>query len=308
MRHLGLAIGLLFLLSACTSTNLDVIRGSSAQSIPQRVELTNVPFFPQQARYCGPAALAMVLAWSGLDVTQEEIGEQTYTPGLEGTLRSAVLGAARRNGRLAAQVDSLDGILREVAAGHPVVVFQNLALSWFPQWHFAVVIGYDLEAGEIILHSGENPRRVTKLETFARTWDRGEQWALVVLPPEQLPASVDLPEILRAGAGLERAEQPKAAASTYANALTRWPASLAAGMGLGNARYAMQDFAGAGNAFEAAADRHPNDPAPWNNLAYALARQGYLDDAVDAAREAVLRGKGDPAYSDTLLEILSLDG
>lgn len=303
MRRPALAIALLFLLGACAGINLDT--AGTADTIPRQVELTNVPFYPQQARYCGPAALAMVLAWSGLSVTQEEIAEQTYSPGREGTLRSDVLGAARRNGRLAAQVTSMDAILREVAAGHPVLVFQNLALSWFPQWHFAVVIGYDLEAGEIILHSGENPRRVTKLATFARTWQRGDQWALVVLPPDQMPVSADLPEILQAAAGLERADQPAAAASTYANALARWPASLAAGMGLGNARYAMQDFDGAGAAFHAATVSHPDDPAPWNNLAYARARQGRLDAAIEAAQEAVLRGRGNPAYSNTLREILA---
>ncbi len=303
MRRPGLAFALLFLLSACAGINVN--SGATTDAIPRQVELTNVPFFPQQAHYCGPAALAMVLAWSGLSVTQDEIAEQTYSPGREGTLRSDVLGAARRNGRLAAQVTSMDAILREVAAGHPVLVFQNLALSWFPQWHFAVVIGYDLEAGEIILHSGENPRRVTKLATFARTWQRGDQWALVVLPPDQLPASVDLPEILQAAAGLERADQPAAAAHAYSNALARWPASLAAGMGLGNARYAMRDFDGAGAAFHAATLNHPDNPAPWNNLAYARARQGRQDAAIEAAQEAVLRGRGDPAYSNTLREILA---
>lgn len=306
MRRHAFAVALVLFLSACAGIAPD--SPPLTLAAPRHVELTDVPFFPQQAHYCGPAALAMVLAWSGLDVTQQEIAAQTYTPGREGTLRSDILGAARRNGRLAAQVDSLDGILREVAAGNPVLVFQNLALSWFPQWHFAVVIGYDLDAGEIILHSGTNPRRVTRLATFARTWQRGEQWALVVLPPDQLPVGAGLPAVLEAAAGLERAARPTDAAAAYASILTRWPASLAAGMGLGNARYALRDYAGAGDAFAAAAARHPGEPAPWNNLAYARARQGRLDEATEAARTAVLHGNGNPVYSDTLEEILSLDG
>lgn len=305
MGRLALIFGL-FLLTACASGGA-ALRQTAATDLPVRVELTDVPFFPQQAHYCGPAALAMALSWSGLPVTQEEIAEQTYTPGREGTLRSAVLGAARRNGRLAVQIDTLDGILREVAAGHPVIVFQNLAFSWFPQWHFAVVIGYDLAAGEVVLHSGEDPRRVTPIATFARTWDRGEQWAVVVLPPDQLPAGGDVIDVLEAGAGLERADHPDAAALAYANVLTRWPDSLAAYMGLGNVRYSQRDFAAAAAAFTAAIDRHPDQPAPWNNLAYALAGQGRIDDAVTAAGEAIIRGNGNPAYSETLADILALD-
>ncbi len=302
----ALVLGL-FLLAACAN-NAATLRATGTSELPVQVELTDVPFFPQQDHYCGPAALAMALAWSGLSVTQEEIAVQTYTPGREGTLRSAVLGAARRNGRLAVQIESLDAILQEVAAGHPVIVFQNLALSWFPQWHFAVVIGYDLAAGEIILHSGEDPRRVTPIGTFARTWSRGEQWAIVVLPPDQLPTAADLVDVLKASAGLERANQVGAAALAYTNVLYRWPDSLAAHMGLGNVRYRQADYAGAVAAFTAAIDHHPDQPAPWNNLAYALVGQGRIDDAVAAAGEAIIRGGGDATYSETLADILALDG
>ena len=302
----ALVVGLLFL-AACAGTP-PTPTVTAGNDLPVRAELTDVPFYPQQAHYCGPAALAMALTWSGLSVTQDEVAAQTYTPGREGTLRSAVLGAARRNGRLAVQVDTLDGILREVAAGHPVIVFQNLALSWFPQWHFAVVIGYDLEAGDVILHSGEDPRRVTPIDTFARTWARGEQWALVVLPPDRLPAAAELPAVLEAGAGLERVNQTGAAALAYTNIIARWPDSLAAHMGLGNVRYGQADYVGAARAYITAIEHHPDEPAPWNNLAYALAGQGRVDDAVAAAGEAVVRGRGDPAYAATLAEILAIDG
>ena len=133
--------------------------------LPVRAELTEVPFFPQEKYYCGPAALATVLAWSGLPVTQESIAPAVYTPGREGKLRGAVISAARRNGRLAVPVTRLDDMLSEIAAGHPVMVFQNLALDWVPLWHFAVAVGYDLEARELYLRSGLQERRVTVMDT-----------------------------------------------------------------------------------------------------------------------------------------------
>jgi hypothetical protein len=38
--------------------------------------------------------------------------------------------------------------LREVAAGNPVLVLQNLSFAWAPVWHYAVVMGYDADAAQ----------------------------------------------------------------------------------------------------------------------------------------------------------------
>src|SRR2546422_3737218 len=46
-----------------------------------------------------------------------------------------------RSGQLAVPVTTLSDLLAEVAAGHPVLVFQNLGLHWIPRWHFAVAVG-----------------------------------------------------------------------------------------------------------------------------------------------------------------------
>ncbi len=35
-----------------------------AEHVPDRIEIADVPFFPQEAYQCGPAAMAMVLNWS----------------------------------------------------------------------------------------------------------------------------------------------------------------------------------------------------------------------------------------------------
>lgn len=294
-------------LAACATPRQSLPTPSSlaASGVPVRAELTDVPFFPQEAHFCGPAALAMALAWSGLPVTQADVADQVFTPGRGGTLRSDVLAAARRNGRIAVPLTRLDDILAEIAAGHPVIVFQNLAVEWFPQWHFAVAIGYDLERGQIILHSGRQIRRVTPLKTFARTWERGERWALVVLPPGDLPSSAGQDPILQAAAGLERVGRHGDATTAYAAILDRWPDSIGGYVGLGNARYALGDMTGAAAALRAAIGDHPQLPMLWNNLAYVLAEQDRLDDAIAAAEEAVLRSGNAAPYRATLNELLA---
>jgi hypothetical protein len=144
----------------------------------------------------------MVPSWSGLPTTQEDIAKQVYTPTRQGTLRKDILAAARRNGRLAFRVDSLSALITEIANGHPVVVFQNLAFNWYPRWHYAVAFGYDLAANNLLLRSGSEARREIDLATIERTWRRGSYWALAVLPPEKLPATVGVTAALDAAANI----------------------------------------------------------------------------------------------------------
>ncbi len=251
-------------LAACAAP-VDVAR--RAGDVPPRATVPGVTLIEQEAFHCGPAALAMVMQWQGLDVTQGAIAARSFTPEARGTYLADMLGAARRQGRLAVPVRGWDGLMGEVAAGNPVIVFQNLSLPVAPLWHYAVVTGYDLEAGEVTLHSGRLARTVMDLGTFARTWERGESWALAVLPPDRLPATATEGEVLRAAAALEAAGRPGAAARAYTAGAGRWPGGWLWWFGVGNARYAAGDPAGAAAAFRRARDLAPEIPEIRQNLA-----------------------------------------
>ncbi len=305
-RRLGvvaLAVGL----AACAATQTEQLLEQPGD-LPPQAEIAEVPFFPQERYHCGPAALAMVLAWSGLPVTAEDLVSQVYTPGREGTLRSDILSGSRRNGRLAVEVRQLEALLAEIAAGHPVLVFQNLGLDVLPQWHFAVAIGYDLRGPTLILHSGTEARRSVALATFERTWQRGDFWALAVLAPDQIPVSAGQREVVGAAAGLERAGQLSEAETAYTTALARWPESHDALMGLGNTRFARRNAVGAEVAYRRAIELRPESAAAWNNLAYALKALGRQSEAISAVQRAV--ALGDPQstrYRDSLEDILDQD-
>ena len=114
-----------------------------SEHLPVSHELDSVPFYPQEAYQCGPASLSMALTWSGIQANPETITPEVFTPSRKGSLQSAMIGAARRHGRLAYLITGPDSMFKEVAAGHPVIVLQNLGLSWYPVWHYAVVVGYD---------------------------------------------------------------------------------------------------------------------------------------------------------------------
>jgi tetratricopeptide (TPR) repeat protein len=266
--------------------------------------IDSVPFFAQKTHQCGPAALAMALSWSGVAVKPEEVLASVYSPARQGSLQSALIAASRRKGRLAYPITGIDPLLAETAAGHPVIVLQNLGFSWFPRWHYAVVVGYDLTAREIILHTGDTPYRPLPLRTFMNTWARSEYWGLLVLPPDVLPVEAKKDAHLAAVLGLEKAGQWDAAATGYQTVLRRWPDELTALIGLGNSYHAQARLADAESVFRRAATLHPTSGTALNNLAQVLWEQGREEEALDAAKRAVsLGGPFVEVYRQTLDDI-----
>ena len=277
---------------------------SSRSDLPERVMVPSVPFYPQEAYHCGPTALAMLLSWSHSDFTLQELVSEVYIPERRGSLQPELMSAARRRNRLAYPIQGMNALLQELAAGHPVVVLQNLGLSWVPRWHYAVPIGYDLNKGTITLHSGNIEAREIKWSLFVRTWRRADYWGLVVLPPNDLPASADERSYIKAVLGLEQAGQWEGAASAYAAALQRWPYSLGAIIGLGNSRYEIGDLVGAEQAFRKATKTHSQSGEAFNNLAHVLADLDRYSEALEMARCAIaLGGPRESIYIQTLCEI-----
>jgi hypothetical protein len=274
--------------------------------VPTSVELDTVPFYPQDAYQCGPATLAMALTWSGPAITPEELKDQVYTPSRKGSLQIAMVSATRRHGKIAYQINGPEALFPEIAAGHPVIILQNLGLSWLPVWHYAVVIGYDVSQKDIILRSGTTKRKVLPYFLFEKTWARSHYWGLIVLQPNQIPVSAKENEFLNAVVGLEKADQYQAALTGYRTALTRWPNSLNSLMGLGYSHYKLGDLKGAENAFREATESHPLSAPAYNNLAHVLIEQGHKQEALAAAQKAVALGGPLKLESEkTLLEIRS---
>jgi hypothetical protein len=279
----------------------------SLSELPGSVEILSVPFYPQEAYQCGPAAMAMVLQWTKTNVSPQDLIPKVFMPAKKGSLQPALISAARRYNRLAYPIKGVEALFKELVAGHPVIVLQNLGLQWFPKWHYSVPIGYNLTKGIVILHSGKEARRRMSMTLFMRTWKRADYWGLVVLPSGQLPASADEQSYVRAALGLEQASQFKGAAAAYSAALERWHSSLGALMGLGNSRYALGDLIGAEQAFRHAVEVHPQSGASFNNLAHVLAEQGRYAEALQMAIRAVnIGGVNKTLYLRTLQEIRAI--
>ena len=275
----------LLMLAACASQTPALLR--SPQSLPPRAELVDTPYFAQDMHQCGPASLAMVLGAAGFGATPETLQDQVYIPSRQGSLQEEMLAAARRQGAFAIRVKPrLDALLTEVASGRPVVILQNLGLSWLPRWHYAVVIGYDLPRREILLRSGPNAREAMPLKTFEHTWARSNYWGMLALPPGQMPAEANPGEVASALAALEKYAKPEPMLQAYQRALERWPEQLVLQMGAGNSAYQTGDLSQAEAIFRSMAEQHPLNAAALNNLAAVLQAQDRLAEALPIAERA----------------------
>lgn len=261
--------------------------------LPARAELSATPFFPQDRHQCGPASLATALNVAGHAADPKLLEPWLYLPEREGALQAEMMAAARRQGALALPAPSdLPGLFSEVAAGRPVVVLQNLGLAWSPRWHYAVVIGYDLPAAQVILRSGVTRREVMALRTFDRTWARSGRWGMMVSPAGSLPVTAAQPDVEQALAALEKFSSPAAMITHYQTAARRWPDSLLLQVGLGNMYARAQQLEAAEQAFRSAAERHPRSAVALNNLASVLQSRGKSDEALRAADRAVEAAAG----------------
>lgn len=294
------------LLAGCAAPpQLAALEAGWPAGLPARVHLSGVPFHAQAGdTLCGPATLAMVAQAAGAEVTPAQLTPQVYLPGRQGALQTEMLATARRQGLVAYPlVPRLDVLLRELAAGAPVLVLQNLSLPIAPQWHYAVAVGYDREASVIELHSGTTERLRMPLATFERTWARSGHWAVRVTAPGTLPATAQADAWAEAVAPLERSDR-RAARRAWQAALQRWPDHRIALLGLGNTAYALGDRPAARQAYEAAVQAHPDFADAWNNLAQVRLEQGDRAGARLAARRAVaLGGPRADAYGALLATI-----
>ena len=201
---------------------------------------------------------------------------------------------------------ALAALLAEIAAGYPVLVLQNLGLNWLPQWHYAVVVGYDLTAAEVVLRSGTTRRWQTSRAVFERTWARANYWARVIVPAGQIPRTAEPLRYLPAVFDLQQTNQAAAAFAAYQAATRRWPAEPRVWLTFGNAAYARQDFDEAAMAFAKVTQIQPGNISGWNNLAYALAKMGCPGQARLAAACALSKAPADANLRASEAEIKQL--
>ena len=273
-----------FLLTACAS------RGENLKaefSISPEEILLNVPFIAQTDYHCGSASLAMVVNNLGNKITSDELSQMVYTPGSSGTFQNDLISATRRLGLIAIPINNIRQIFNEINNKNPILVFQNLGLSWMPRWHYAVVVGYDLRRNEIVLHSGNSKNFRLNIRTFEKTWNRVQNWGLLIVKAGSIPQSASEIDMVKSTAGLEIVHHFDQALVSYKEILKKWPESLGALVGIANISFLQNNLTEAKNDLEMAIKFHPQAAGVWHNYAQILKNLKLIKEARFAAKKAI---------------------
>ncbi|HLA30734.1 MAG TPA: PA2778 family cysteine peptidase [Pseudomonas sp.] len=215
-----LSLASVLLLAACARVPL----APETLRLPERVELSDVPFFQQSDAQGGASALAALLNHHGV-ISSPGLLEQRIQQAGAVSAQAGLEFAARSHDLLVYPVEAnLDALLQQVAAGHPVLVLQHKTLAW-PGAQFAVLVGYDKREQTLVLRSGNTRRWYTRFARFDSAWEEAGRWAVVLAPADQLPAQPQLNTWLQAAEALRQQGRDDAAQRALRTARKQWPAA-----------------------------------------------------------------------------------
>lgn len=141
--------------------------------------IKNVPFYPQKKHQCGPASLASVLNFWGIQVSPEEIAKEIYSNSAKGTLGIDMAIYARSKGAFAEQIKgSWEELKNLIDADFPVIVSVDHGFFGIQANHFMVVVGYSEDG--VIVNSEKNREKMEKKRKFLRAWGKNQYWMLLI--------------------------------------------------------------------------------------------------------------------------------
>ena len=163
-------LSILFILFSCAAVP-KIPRADTARIIE------GVPFYPQEAYQCGPASLAEVLSFYGLNIPPAEIAAEIFSRQARGTLDMDMVFYAQKKGLNATQYPGTwEDLQRNVDSSHPLIVLVDEGFWVYQKDHFMVVVGYD--EGGLIVNSGKERHTFIPRDHFLRAWERTKYWTL----------------------------------------------------------------------------------------------------------------------------------
>jgi len=164
----------ILLFYSCTPIN-DMPVSSKGQYIE------DIPFYQQETYQCGPASLAGVLNYWGINIKPQEIAEAIFSKSARGTLNVDMVLYAQKKG-LKAQYYKGDkeDIERKISGGFPLIVLVDFGFMAYQVNHFMVIIGFNDQG--VIVNSGKHQGRLLSWRVFEKAWVKTGFWTLLIAP------------------------------------------------------------------------------------------------------------------------------
>jgi ABC-type bacteriocin/lantibiotic exporter with double-glycine peptidase domain len=170
---------MLFIFVGCTTNPQGIVPSHLAPITSGKIE--NVHFYPQLAYQCGPASLAGVLNFHGIEVMPDQIAVEIFRPDIGATVTMDMVLYARKKGVSAKWYSgSGNDIRRAIDAGVPLIIMVDFGVANISKYHYMVVIGYDPDG--IIANTGKEHEKRIRWKKFLPRWDRANRWTLRIEP------------------------------------------------------------------------------------------------------------------------------
>lgn len=134
--------------------------------------IAGVPFFRQNRYDCGPAALACVYNFLGVEQEPQEISSRVYSREQKGSLNLQMLIDARQQGLAATMYSgSFEHIKQAIDNEMPLILMLSDKPENEDSLHYVVVVGYEGDdLATIITHDGYEPFKRYERETLEQMW------------------------------------------------------------------------------------------------------------------------------------------
>lgn len=283
-----MTVGILIISSGCAPKNLLPANNTYNSS------KINVPFVSPRSELCASTSIEMISLYWQLhtsyipNLSLSELDARTFIPAKGGTIQIELVTTARADGLIAYPIEpTFDALIRELSEQHPVIVLVNRGYSWYPLWHYAVVTGYDVKMQTILMHFGDKPNEAVPIGTFAALWQRSDNWGVVLLPPQELPATASAEKFLRIAYDFEKIGMINEAIIAYETAIKRWPDYIPLLFALGNAYYNVHQISKAEEVYRYILLIDSKYFFALNNLAILLCHTGKSDEALKLLNQVV---------------------
>jgi len=143
--------------------------------------IEHVPFYPQETYQCGPASLAGVLNYWGVDVTPDDIAREIFSESARGTLNIDMVLYAQSKGLQANYYrGNIEDIQRNISCGFPMIVLVDFGFMLYQANHFMVIVGYN--ENSVVVNSGKYQGRLLSWKDFKKAWGKANYWTLFIAP------------------------------------------------------------------------------------------------------------------------------
>lgn len=187
----------------------------------------------------------------------------------------------------------------------PVIVLLNQGTAASPVWHYAVVIGFDIDRQLVILRSGRTKREVMKISTFYEFFKNGGHWKLIAVPTTMVPPGVSEDTYIKSAYDLEQTLDDEIVQFAYETAVKKWPQSLMVKLAAANYFFDKYHYEIAHDLYADVLKQDADEPIALNNMAETLYYLGEFDEALDFIERAIKQhGKYKKEFDDTRRKIL----